>query len=104
MTYEPDPRRWKALAVSLTAGFMGLLDVSIVNVALPSMQSGLHATSGGIRWGVSGDALAFGLGLVTRGPLRGAVGRRDKFLRAPARVVPPRAAGRAAAHPATPVP
>jgi EmrB/QacA subfamily drug resistance transporter len=80
MTYEPDPRRWKALAVSLTAGFMGLLDVSIVNVALPSMQSGLHASSGGIRWVVSGYALAFGLVLVTGGRLGDAFGRRSMFL------------------------
>lgn len=80
MTYEPDPRRWKALAVSLTAGFMGLLDVSIVNVALPSMQSGLHASSGGIRWVVSGYALAFGLVLVTGGRLGDAFGRRTMFL------------------------
>jgi EmrB/QacA subfamily drug resistance transporter len=78
--YEPDPRRWKALAVSLTAGFMGLLDVSIVNVALPSMQAGLHATSGGIRWVVSGYALAFGLVLVTGGRLGDAFGRRTMFL------------------------
>ena len=34
----PDPRRWKALAVCLVAGFMTLLDVSIVNVALPSIR------------------------------------------------------------------
>ena len=78
--HEPDPRRWKALAVSLTAGFMGLLDVSIVNVALPSMQSGLHASSGGIRWVVSGYALAFGLVLVTGGRLGDAFGRRNMFL------------------------
>jgi len=77
---EPDPRRWKALAVSLTAGFMGLLDVSIVNVALPSMQAGLHASSGGIRWVVSGYALAFGLVLVTGGRLGDAFGRRTMFL------------------------
>ncbi|WIY02303.1 MFS transporter [Amycolatopsis mongoliensis] len=80
MSYEPDPRRWKALAVSLTAGFMGLLDVSIVNVALPSMQTGLHASSGGIRWVVSGYALAFGLVLVTGGRLGDAFGRRTMFL------------------------
>jgi EmrB/QacA subfamily drug resistance transporter len=78
--YEPDPRRWKALAVSLTAGFMGLLDVSIVNVALPSMQTGLHASPSGIRWVVSGYALAFGLVLVTGGRLGDAFGRRRMFL------------------------
>ncbi|MEQ0558970.1 MFS transporter [Amycolatopsis sp. NEAU-NG30] len=59
---------------------MGLLDVSIVNVALPSMQAGLHASSGGIRWVVSGYALAFGLVLVTGGRLGDAFGRRTMFL------------------------
>ena len=39
----PDPRRWKALGVCLVAGFMTLLDVSIVNVALPSIRTGLGA-------------------------------------------------------------
>jgi hypothetical protein len=41
--YRPDPGRWKALAVVLAAGFMTLLDVSIVNVALASIEQGLHA-------------------------------------------------------------
>ena len=40
---EPDPRRWRALALCLVAGFMTLLDVSIVNVALPSIQQDLEA-------------------------------------------------------------
>jgi EmrB/QacA subfamily drug resistance transporter len=78
--YEPDPRRWKALAVTLTAGFMGLLDVSIVNTALPAMQKDLHATNGGIQWVVSGYALAFGLVLVSGGRLGDALGRRKMFL------------------------
>lgn len=38
-----DPRRWRALAVCLVAGFMALLDVTIVNVALPSIETGLGA-------------------------------------------------------------
>jgi hypothetical protein len=37
-----EPRRWRALVICLVAGFMTLLDVSIVNVALPSMERGLH--------------------------------------------------------------
>ena len=40
---EPDPRRWRALAICLVGGFMVLLDVSIVNVALPSIRVGLSA-------------------------------------------------------------
>ncbi|HEX5401346.1 MAG TPA: MFS transporter, partial [Pseudonocardiaceae bacterium] len=78
--YEPDPRRWRALAVTLAAGFMTLLDVSIVNVALPSMQSGLHASPQGIQWVVSGYALAFGLTLVAGGRLGDMLGRRRMFL------------------------
>ena len=66
---EADPRRWKALWVCLVAGFMTLLDVSIVNVALPSIQTGVHATPSDLQWVVSGYALAFGLTLVPAGRL-----------------------------------
>jgi EmrB/QacA subfamily drug resistance transporter len=79
-TYQPDPRRWRILAVTLMAGFMGLLDVSIVNVALPSIQSGLGASVGGIQWVVSGYALTFGLVLVSGGRLGDVLGRRWMFL------------------------
>jgi len=64
MDTDPDPRRWRALSVCLVAGFMTLLDVSIVNVALPSMQSGLGASAAELSWVVSGYALTFGLVLV----------------------------------------
>ncbi|MBP2473128.1 EmrB/QacA subfamily drug resistance transporter [Crossiella equi] len=77
---EPDPRRWRALAVTLTAGFMVLLDVSIVNVALPSIQRDLGATAGGVQWVISGYALTFGLVLVAGGRLGDALGRRRMFL------------------------
>ncbi len=62
--YEPDPRRWRILAVSLVVGFMSLLDVTIVNVAIPSMQSGLDTSAAAVQWVVSGYALSFGLVLV----------------------------------------
>ncbi|HEY0494273.1 MAG TPA: MFS transporter [Kutzneria sp.] len=80
MVSEPDPRRWKALSVSLAAGFMSLLDVSIVNVALPSVQNGLHASAGSVQWIVSGYALTFGLSLVAGGRLGDVLGRRVMFL------------------------
>jgi MFS family permease len=73
---ELDPRRWKALTVTLVAGFMSLLDVSIVSVALPSIQAGLGTTPAGVQWVVSGYALAFGLALVPAGRLGDALGRR----------------------------
>src|SRR5512133_1462329 len=62
--HRPDPNRWKALAVVLAAGFMTLLDVSIVNVALPSIVQGLRAQPNELQWIVSGYALALGLLLV----------------------------------------
>ncbi len=78
--YEPDPRRWRILAVSLLVGFMSLLDVTIVNVAIPSMRSGLDTTAGAVQWVVSGYALAFGLTLVAGGRLGDAHGRRRMML------------------------
>lgn len=77
---QPDPRRWKALSVTLVAGFMSLLDVSIVSVALPSIQRGLGTSPAGVQWVVSGYALAFGLSLVPAGRLGDALGRRRMFL------------------------
>jgi MFS family permease len=56
-----------ALAVVLAAGFMTLLDVSIVNVALPSIERGLHAQQNALQWIVAGYALALGLLLVPAG-------------------------------------
>lgn len=78
--YEPDPRRWRILAVSLVVGFMSLLDVTIVNVAIPSMQEGLGTSASTVQWVVSGYALTFGLVLVTGGRLGDAYGRRRLML------------------------
>ena len=64
------------------AGFMSLLDVSIVAVALPSMREGLGASPAAIQWVVSGYALTFGLALVPAGRLGDAFGRRTMFLAA----------------------
>ena len=72
--------RWRALAVSQVAAFMALLDVSIVNVALPSIEQGLGASAATAQWVVSGYALTFGLALVPAGRLGDALGRRRMFL------------------------
>ena len=79
-TEVPDPNRWRALGVCLVAGFMTLLDVSIVNVALPPIQQGLGASSAELSWVVSGYALTFGLVLVSSGRLGDDRGRRKLFL------------------------
>jgi EmrB/QacA subfamily drug resistance transporter len=78
--YRPDPNRWKALAVVLAAGFMTLLDVSIVNVALPSIEQGLHAQPNALEWIVAGYALSLGLLLVPAGRFGDAHGRRPVFM------------------------
>lgn len=77
---EGDPRRWKALAVCLVIGFMTLLDISIVNVALPSIRQGAGAGQSALQWVVSGYALAFGLLLVPAGRLGDARDRRTIFV------------------------
>jgi EmrB/QacA subfamily drug resistance transporter len=78
--YTPDPRRWRALWVTLVVGFMSLLDVSIVSVALPSLQRDLAASPATVQWIVSGYALTFALVLVPAGRLGDALGRRRLFL------------------------
>jgi EmrB/QacA subfamily drug resistance transporter len=72
--------RWKAMSVALVAGFMGLLDVSIVNVALPSIRADLNLSSGALQWILSGYALTFGLLLVPAGRYGDARGRRNVFI------------------------
>jgi EmrB/QacA subfamily drug resistance transporter len=67
------------LAVCLVGGFMVLLDVSIVNVALPSIREGLAASESDVQWVVSGYALTFGLLLVPAGRLGDVRGRRTMF-------------------------
>lgn len=73
-------RRWQALGVGLVAAFMTLLDVSIVNVAVPSIDRALHATPSDLQWVLSGYALTFGLVLVPAGRFGDARGRRTGFV------------------------
>src|SRR3954453_15383059 len=68
------------MSVALVAGFMTLLDVSIVNVALPSIRDDLHLSSGELQWILSGYALTFGLLLVPSGRYGDARGRRNVFI------------------------
>jgi EmrB/QacA subfamily drug resistance transporter len=74
------PKRWRALAVSQIAAFMALLDVSIVNVALPSIAHGLGTSQKTVQWVVSGYALTFGLALIPAGRLGDVIGRRRMFM------------------------
>ncbi|OCW57147.1 MFS transporter [Hoeflea olei] len=78
--HEHHERRWIALAVLLIAGFMNLIDVTIVNVALPSLQAGLGASSSQIEWVVAAYLMAFAVGLLPLGRLGDMLGRRRIFL------------------------
>ena len=71
--------RWAPLPVVLTGTFMVVLDFFIVNVALPSMQSDLHASSGAIEWVAAGYALTSAVFLITAGRLGDRIGRRRAF-------------------------
>ncbi|MEV6649253.1 MFS transporter [Streptomyces sp. NPDC051219] len=75
-----DRRRWLALAVVMTAAFMDLVDVTIVNIAIPSIERDLSATFGSIQWITAGYALAFAAGLITGGRLGDIYGRKQMFL------------------------
>ncbi len=77
---EPDPRRWIALVCLLIAGFMNLIDITIVNVALPSLQESFNANSSQIEWIVAAYVLAFALGLLPFGRLGDIIGRRRMFV------------------------
>jgi EmrB/QacA subfamily drug resistance transporter len=77
---EADPRRWKALAVVLIASFMILLDISIVNVAIPSVQRDLGATYAEIQWVLAGYQLAYAVVLITGGRLGDIFGRKRLFI------------------------
>ncbi len=75
-----DRRRWFALAIVMTAAFMDLVDVTIVNIALPSMKADMAASDTAIQWITAGYALAFAAALITGGRLGDIYGRKRLFL------------------------
>jgi EmrB/QacA subfamily drug resistance transporter len=75
----PD-RRWIALAVLVAAQFMVVLDVAIVNVALPSIKTDLHFTQESLQWVITAYALMFGGVLLLGGRMADLLGRRRLFI------------------------
>jgi EmrB/QacA subfamily drug resistance transporter len=75
-----DPRRWLTLIILLLAAFMNLLDVSIVNIAIPSIQRDLQASYADVQWALAGYTLAYALVLITGGRLGDTFGRKRLFL------------------------
>jgi EmrB/QacA subfamily drug resistance transporter len=80
MRLNDDNRRWWTLAAMCFALFMVMLDNTVVNVALPSIQNDLHTSIAGLEWTVNAYTLAFGVLLVTGGRLGDIFGRRRVFL------------------------
>jgi MFS family permease len=75
----PDPKRWSALALVCVAMFMTVLDVSIVNVALPSIKTSLDVSDRTLQWIVTGYAITFGGFLLLGGRAADLLGRRRMF-------------------------
>jgi EmrB/QacA subfamily drug resistance transporter len=73
-------RRWSALALVVTAQFMVILDVAIVNVALPSIKTDLHFSQANLQWVISAYAILFGGALLLGGRLGDLLGRRRLFV------------------------
>ncbi len=77
---KQDRRRWIALGVIVAAQFMVVLDVAIVNVALPSIRTDLHFSQEGLQWVITAYALLFGGALLLGGRLADLLGRRRLFI------------------------
>jgi EmrB/QacA subfamily drug resistance transporter len=73
-------RRWSALALIVTAQFMVILDVAIVNVALPSIKTDLNFSQTSLQWVISAYAIMFGGALLLGGRLADLLGRRRLFI------------------------
>src|SRR5256714_11060524 len=76
----PDRRRWLALAVIVTAQFMVVLDVAIVNVALPSIKTDLNFSEQNLQWVITAYSILFGGVLLLGGRLADVLGRRKLFI------------------------
>ena len=80
MTSLENRKRWFALALIVAAQFMVVLDVAIVNVALPSIKTDLHFSQESLQWVVTAYAILFGGVLLLGGRLADLFGRRRVFV------------------------
>ena len=74
------PRRWLGAMVMIVGALMDMIDVTIVNVALPTIRRDLHASATQLEWVVSGYMLAFAAALIVAGNLGDLFGRKRVFL------------------------
>jgi len=80
VSVERAERRWSALALIVVAQFMVVLDVAIVNVALPTIKSDLGFSQASLQWVISAYAIFFGGALLFGGRLADLLGRRRLFV------------------------
>src|SRR5205085_1738083 len=71
---------WLVLVIACMAQFMVVLDITVVNIALPSMQRGLHFSPANLQWIVNGYTLVFGGFLLLGGRAADLFGRKRLFL------------------------
>ena len=77
---DQDRRRWIVLALIVVAQFMVVLDVAIVNVALPSIKTDLHFSQVSLQWVITAYSIVFGGVLLLGGRLADLFGRRRLFM------------------------
>jgi len=77
---QPDPRRWKALALLCLANFMVIMDTSIIGVALPAIQDSLGYSQTGLQWVFNAYVIFFGGFLLLGGRLSDLFGQRRIFM------------------------
>ena len=76
----PDRRRWFGLAVLVAAQFMVVLDIAIVNVALPTIKTDLHFSQESLQWVITAYSILFGGVLLLGGRMADLLGRRRLFM------------------------
>src|SRR6476469_8684211 len=80
MSLSISPNRWAALTLIVVAQFMVVLDMSVVNVALPAMKTDLGFSESGLQWVITAYAIVFGGFLLLGGRLADLLGRRRVFV------------------------
>jgi len=78
--YQPAPTRWWTLAAVCLGTFMLLLDITVVNVALPNIQTDLHSSFADLQWVIDAYALSLAAALLTAGSLADMYGRRRLYI------------------------
>src|SRR5512133_1418886 len=78
--FHLERRRWLVLAVTVAAQFMVVVDVAVVNVALPSIKDDLHFSQESLQWVITSYSILFGGTLLLGGRLADLLGRRRLFM------------------------